>query len=180
MSLGTLILETAKSISSKIVYCKNIGTFLNTFFVKDISFTKIKNFSPEYDGYGGRRCSDLMKLVQKASTFDFVLVIVGDNDVKSQSRQYICRKFKEFQQAIWPVDVRFAGHMRRKDLNPKLVSLNNMYYRNHLGPYLKSTRLIRREDFSNSCPYHFDVYGHGYHHLAVFVLSVVEEFINGL
>ena len=179
MSLGTLILETAKSISSKIVYCKNIGTFLNTFFVKDISFTK-KNFSPEYDGYGGRRCSDLMKLVQKASTFDFALVIVGDNDVKSQSRQYICRKFKEFQQAIWPVDVRFAGHMRRKDLNPKLVSLNNMYYRNHLGPYLKSTRLIRREDFSNSCPYHFDVYGHGYRHLAVFVLSVVEEFINGL
>ena len=53
-----------------------------------------------------------------------------------------------------PVDVRFAGHVRRKDLNPKLVSLNNMYYRNHLGLYLKSTRLIWREDFSNSCPYH--------------------------
>ena len=130
------------------------------FFGKVISFKKKDFFSPEYDGYGGRRCSDLMKLVQKASTFDFVLVIVGDNDVKSQSRQDICRKFKEFQQAIWPVDVRFAGHMRRKDLNPKLVFLNNMYYRNHLGPYLKSTRLIRREDFSNSCPYHFDVYGH--------------------
>ena len=114
-----------------------------------------------------------MKLVQKASTFDFVLVIVGDNDVKSQSRQDIFRKIKEFQQAIWPVDVRFAGHMRRKDLNPKLVSLNNMYYRNHLGPYLKSTRLIPREDFNNSCPYHFDVYEHGYRHLAAFLLSVV-------
>ena len=119
-----------------------------------------------------------MSLVPKATKYTHVFVIVGDNDALYKSMHYICRKYKEFRDAIWPTKVMFAGHMRRKDLPVELVSKNNMFFRNQLGYLLKSTKVIRREDFSNNCPFHFDKFGEGYRHMAVLVLSDFRDFCN--
>ena len=66
--------------------------------------------------------------------------------------------------------------MRRKDLPPDLVANNNMYFRNKLGWQSKSTKIIQRKDFSDSCPFHFNKFGEGYRHMAALVLSVLREF----
>ena len=133
-------------------------------------------YSVKYDGEGGRRCQHLMSLVTDARQYKGVFVIVGDNDAKTKSVQYICLKFMEFRDAIWPKKVIFAGNMRRKDLPPEMVSKNNMFLRNQLGSQLKSTRIVRREDFDDNCRYHFDKYGEGYRHMAALILSVIREF----
>ena len=117
-----------------------------------------------------------MSLVTDARQYKGVFVIVGDNDAKTKSVQYICLKFMEFRDAIWPTKVIFAGNMRRKDLPPEMVSKNNMFLRNQLGSQLKSTRIVGREDFDDNCRYHFDKYGEGYRHMAALILSVIREF----
>ena len=66
--------------------------------------------------------------------------------------------------------------MRRKDLPVHLVAYNNMFLRNKLGPQLKSSRLIRREDFDDNCKFHFDKFGEGYRHMGALILSVLREF----
>ena len=111
-----------------------------------------------------------------ASEYTHVFVIVGDNGAKSKSISQICQKFIEFCDAVWPTEVKFAEHMRRKDLLPQLVSKNNMYLRNKLGCQLKGTRIIRREDFSDACRFHFDKLGEGYLHMAALIFSVLREF----
>ena len=117
-----------------------------------------------------------MGLVKKAREFTHVFVIVGDNDAKSMPVQYICGKFKEFRNAVAPTVVKFAGNMRRKDLPPELVSKNNMFLRNNLGFQIKSTKMIRREDFSSVCEFHLDKFGAGYQHMASMIYSVFKEF----
>ena len=111
-----------------------------------------------------------------ASEYTHVFVIVGDNDAKSKSISYICQKIIEFRDAVWPTEVKFAGHLRRKDLLPQSVSKNNMFLRNKLGCHLKGTRIIRREDFSDACRFHFDKHREGYRHMAALILSVLSEF----
>ena len=148
-------------------------------FTEKLSFLikKNKNFfcSPTYDGEGGRRCHHLMSLVSVARKYKSVFVIVGDNDAKTRSVQYICLKFMEFRDAIWPTQVIFAGHMRRNDLPAKLVAENNMFLRNNLGYQLRSTKIIRREDFDSNCPFHFDKFGEGFRHMGALILSVLNE-----
>ena len=65
----------------------------------------------------------------------------------------------EFRDAIWPTKTIFAGNMRRKDLSPARVAKNNMFLRNKLGLQLKSTKIIRREDFDDNIQFHFDKFG---------------------
>ena len=115
-----------------------------------------------------------------AKQFSHVFVIVGDNDAKTKPVGFISKKFEEFRDAIWPTEVKFAGHMRRKDLPQELVSKNNMYLRNKLGYQLKGTRIIKREDFSDACNFHFDEFGEGYRHMAALILSVVKDFLVGV
>ena len=99
--------------------------------------------SLKYDGAGCRRCSKLMALTQINSTCNFFLVIVGDNDAKSKPIKHICRQFQKFRDEILPVEVKFAEHMRGKDLSQELIA-TNMHFRNQLGYLSKSTRVIRR------------------------------------
>ena len=82
----------------------------------------------------------------------------------------------EFRDAIWPTKTIFAGNMRRKDLSPARVAKNNMFLRNKLGLQLKSTKIIRREDFDDNIQFHFDKFGEGYRHMAALILSVLREF----
>ena len=110
---------------------------------------------------------------KKARTYSHVFVIVGDNDAKTKSIHYICNKYKEFRDAIWPTEVMFARHMRRKDLPAELVSKKNMFLRNKLGHQLKGTRIIKRKDFWDC---HFDRFGEGYRHFAALILSVLKDF----
>ena len=135
---------------------------------------------PIYNVRGGRRCDELMGLVEEAKLFTHVFVIVGVNDAKYESIFYICRKFKEFSQAIWPTQVKFAGHMRRKDLPAALVAKNNMILRNQLGFQLKSTRIIRRDDFDDNHQFHFNRFGEGYRHMGALILSVLREFSDNI
>ena len=134
--------------------------------------------STVFDGEGGGRCCDLMSFSIDASEYSLVLVIDGHNDANYNSMHYICEKIKEFRSAIWPTEVRFVGHIRRKDLPVDLVSKNNMFYRNQLGFHLKSTQMIRREDFSDVCPFHFDKNGEGFRHMAAFVFKIYNEFFD--
>ena len=117
-----------------------------------------------------------MGLVDDAKNFTHVFVIVCDNDAKSVSANMICKKFFEFQKAIYPTDVKFACHMRRKDIPQELVASNNMFFRNKLGFRMKSTKIIRREDFDDNKKYHFDPNGEGFRHMAALILSVFREF----
>ena len=117
-----------------------------------------------------------MGLVEKAKCFTHVFVIVGDNDAKTMPIQFICAKFKEFCDSVAPTVVKFAGNMRRKDLPRELVSKNNMFLRNNLGYQLKSTKVVRREDFSGVSKFHFVKFGKGYRHMACMIYSVLQEF----
>ena len=130
----------------------------------------IKFFSLSYDAKGGRRCDDLMGLVEKAKCFTDVIVIVGDNDAKTMPIQFICAKFKEFRDSVAPTVVKFAGNMKRKDLPRELVSKNNMFLWNNLGYQFKSTKVIRREDFSS-----VSKFGEVYRHMACMIYSVFQE-----
>ena len=105
-------------------------------------------------------------------------MIVGDNDAKQETINYIFGKFLEFRDAIFPTRVVFVGHMRLKDLLQELISKNNMYLRNKLGYQIKSTKIIRREDFSDKKMFHFDKNGKGYRHMAVLIVSVLQEFCS--
>ena len=106
-----------------------------------------------------------------------MFVIVGDNDVQEQPVDYILEKFIQFKNAVWPTCVKFAGHMRRKDLDPVLVSNNNIFLSERLGRHYKSTKLIKRDDFDDEREYHFDREGEGYRHLSAMILSVLDEFV---
>ena len=72
--------------------------------------------------------------------------------------------------------VKFAVHMRRKDLDADLVAYSNTYLSQNLGNFFKSTKLIKRNDFDDDTPYHFNVFGEGYRHLAALIYSVLREF----
>ena len=134
-------------------------------------------FRAQYEGEGGRRCEHLIDLVDFAREFTHILVIVGDNDVKTQKIGYILKKYLEFKKAVWPSKVKFAGHMRRGDLDPVLVANNNIFLSENLGVHYKSTKLIKPNDFHDyDC--HFDREGEGYRHLAALILAVFEEFVR--
>ena len=93
-----------------------MGNFIVRKIFRFSIFLVIKFFSPSYDAIGGRRCEDLMGLVENAKCFTHVFVIVGDNDANTMPIQYICAKFKEFRDSVAPTVVKFAGNIRRKDL----------------------------------------------------------------
>ena len=89
-----------------------------------------------------------------------MLVIVGDDDVCHHSVGYILAKFLEFKDAVWPTQVKFAGHTRRKDLNLAVVSSNNIFLSEKRRHY-KSTKLIKRADFDEIDMWHLDRLGEG-------------------
>ena len=132
--------------------------------------------SAQYDSQGGRRSRDLIHLANFASAYTHILVIVGDNDVNSDPVENILGHYNDFSNAVWPSHVKFAGHMRRKDLDADLVAYNNTYLSQNLGNFFKSTKLIKRNDFDDDTPYHFNVFGEGYRHLAALIYSVLREF----
>ena len=103
-------------------------------------------------------------------------MIVGDNDVNSRSKFFILSKFLAFKDAIWPTQVKFAGNMRRKDLDQDTVASNNAFFSENLGCHYKSTKLVKRDDFYDYDPCHFDYSGHGYRHFGAMILSVLKEF----
>ena len=117
-------------------------------------------------------------MVDYASNFSHVFVILGDNDVQNRSINYISTKFQRFKDAVYPTKVKFAGNMRRKDLDATLVSNNNIFLSNRFGVHYKSTKLIKREDFDDRQTFHFNRWGEGYRHLAAMILSVLEEFLK--
>ena len=131
----------------------------------------------EYDSEGGRRSAHLLQLVDFAKNFTHVFVIVGDNDVAEESIEYILGNFVLFLDAVWPTRVKFAGNMRRRDLDPVLVSNNNIFLSDRLGKHYKSTKLIKREDFHYNQTFHFDRNGEGHRHMAALILSVLDEFV---
>ena len=104
-------------------FFENFKIFCFTFF--ESKLTEI--FRAQYDGEGGRRSEHLIDLVEFAREFTHILVIVGNNDVKTQNIGYILQKVLEFKKAVWPSRVKFAGHMRRGDLDPVLVANNNIF-----------------------------------------------------
>ena len=116
-----------------------------------------------------------MGLVEKAKCFTQVFVIIGDNDAKTLPIQFICANFKEFRDSVAPTVVKFAGKMRQKDLPWELASKNNMFFRNNLGYQLKSTKVIRREDFSSVSKFHFDKFVERYRHMACMIYLVFQE-----
>ena len=87
-------------------------------------------------------------------------------------------RYLQFKDSIWPTKVKFAGNMRRKDLDAVVVSNNNNYISEKLGAHYNSTKMIKRDDFSNYRPFHFDREGEGYRHLAPMILSVFDEFVK--
>ena len=135
-------------------------------------------FRAQYDAVGGRCVADLMDLADFAKLFTHVFVIVGDNDAAQRTINFILGRFLQFKNAIWPTRVKFAGNMRRHDLNPVLVANNNIYLSEKLGVQHKSTKLIKREDFHIRKKFHFDWYGKGYSHMAAMILSVFDEFVS--
>ena len=105
-----------------------------------------------------------------------LFVIVGDNDVNSISVEEIYNNYKKFEEAIWPTKVRFCGHLRRKDFDLKKVERNNLFLYQKLGKKYKSPRIVKKKDFGNRPRYHFHLYGEGYRHLGVLILSALKDF----
>ena len=151
--------------------------FLHLKFLKTFLYTSFC-CSGEYDALGGRRCPDFAGLVEKTRNFTHIFVIVGDNDAQNQTVDFILQKFKKFKNDVCPSKVKFAGNMRRRDLNPVMVANNNIYLGEKLGRNFKSTKLIKRDDFFLGKPFHFDWYGQGYRHMAAMILSVFQEFVE--
>ena len=87
-------------------------------------------------------------------------------------------KFRVFRDAIWPSKVKFAGNLRRGDLDSDVVSYNNIVLSESLGVHFKSTKLIKRADFGFPNTWHFDRNGEGFRHMAAMVLSVFDEFVE--
>ena len=134
-------------------------------------------YSARFDAEGGRRVADLPDLVEFASNFSHVFVIVGDNNVKFDSVEYIYRHYINFADALWPSTVRFSGHFKRGDLNPIKVENNNLFLHEKLGRLYKSPRLIKWKGFqTGSQNYHFRPDGEGFRHMCAYVLSALEEF----
>ena len=117
-------------------------------------------------------------MVQFASQFTHILVIVGDNDAKSESVENILKNYLAFENGVWPSRVKFVGHMRRNDLSPKLVQHNNSYLSEKLGYRYKSPRTIKRKDFGQNPKYHFSPYAVGCFHISALILSVFQEFVT--
>ena len=78
---------------------------------------------------------------------------------------------------MWPTQVKFVGHMRRKDLPPWLVERNNLYFSRSLGYRYKSPRTVKRKDFARRPRYHFSPYAGGFMHISALILSVLKEFV---
>ena len=112
-----------------------------------------------------------------ARSFTHIFIIVGDNDVKDRKIEYILKKFLEFQNAVWPLNVKFPGKMKRRDLDPVMITNNNVFLSKNLGVIFKSGKLIKRADFAVDKFDHYNKEGHGFIHLAAKILSVIEEFV---
>ena len=117
-----------------------------------------------------------MGLVRKASRFTHVFVIVGDNDAKERSVEYIYENFRKLANAVYPTKLRFCGHFKRKDLAKETVQNNNLYYYRRFGVQYKSPRAVKNKDFHHKVRYHFNRQGEGYRHMSVLILSVLKEF----
>ena len=117
-------------------------------------------------------------MVDFAREFTHVFVTVGDNDAQQRSPNYILSRVFTIKDAIWPTRVKFAGHMRHRDLSPTVVSNNNAFLSEKLGVHIKSTKLVKKEDLHHLNTFHFNRYGQGYRHMAAMILSVFEEFVK--
>ncbi|XP_075263932.1 uncharacterized protein LOC142355751 [Convolutriloba macropyga] len=137
----------------------------------------LQQYAPVYNGVGGRRSGDLLHLVDLAREFTHVFVVVGDNDVNSMDVSDIYENFRRFSLAIRPTNVKFAGNLRRKDLDVNLVASNNNFLSENLGYQYKSTKLVKRADFDDSVPFHISRDGEGFRHLGAMILSVLDEFV---
>ena len=115
-------------------------------------------------------------MVNLASEYTHVFVIVGDNDARYLHVDAILENFLAFKDAIRPTRVKFAGHMRRNDLPADLVSSSNIFLAEALGINYKSTKMIKPSDFDSDPGFHFEPFGEGYRHLGAMILSVFEEF----
>ena len=147
------------------------------FFFSNLIFLYNFCYSALYDGVGGRRCVHLSELVDFAKEYTHVFVIVGDNDVRDHPVEFLCNEYQKFINDVWPTNVKFAGNLPRRDLDPVVVTKNNIFLSEKLGRHYKSSKIIKREDFHYREAHHFDRSGHGYRHMAALILSVFEEFV---
>ena len=109
------------------IFRVHFSKIVNFLALKFFESKSTECFRAQYDGQGGRRSEHLIDLVDFARQFTHTLVIVGDNDVKTQKIWYILQKHLEFKKAVWPSKVKFAGHIRRGDLDPVLVEINKIF-----------------------------------------------------
>ena len=58
--------------------------------------------------------------------------------------------FSNFKAAIWPTEVKFAGNMRRKDLDVALVARNNSFFSENVGIHFISPKMDKGVDFSDN------------------------------
>ena len=75
---------------------------------------------------GGQRCADLVNLTDLAKHFNHVFGIIGDNDVKWKSVDYMLEQYVQLIEAVRHTKVQIAGIMRRKDLSPVIVAEYNI------------------------------------------------------
>ena len=117
-------------------------------------------------------------MVPLARKFTHVFVIVGDNDVAELPVENIYQNYKNFSEMIYPTNVRFCGHFKRKDFdrNPKVVEENNLFLYKKLGYQYKSPRAVKNKDFGLRQRYHFSPFGAGYMHMSALILSVIKDF----
>ena len=68
--------------------------------------------------------------------------------------------------------------MRRGDLDPLIVTNNNVFLSEKFGVNFKCAKMVKRADFDHHKTYHFNKEGHDFSHLAAMILSVFEEFVS--
>ena len=88
------------------------------------------------------------------------------------------KKYLEFQNAVWPSNVKFAGNMRRGDLDPVMVTNNTIFLSENLEVNFKSAKIVNDADFDVNKSSLFNKEGQGFSHLATMILSVFEEFVT--
>ena len=123
-------------------------------------------FSLDFDARGGRNSAHLSDLVETAKMYTDVILIVGNNDIGSQTDWQTVQNFRTFVASVKPVRVRICGFLPRRDhekyFNPHLGRLENPATRINRQLALNFPREYQspRGDFRESD------FGFGYYDLA--------------
>ena len=117
------------------------------------------HFSVVLDFRGGRRNEHILTMAQQASDFDFVVVLVGNNDISCSKTAAIIQNIRTFASAVGVEKFRVIALFYRKDNRASAVNRLNQMLREEFPENYFPNKFVKLKDFWDNDPAHLNEFG---------------------